>query len=75
MTETPTVERIETTKCSECFRNCAQLCTRCEKKFCGKHLLEHAEKCSVYKTIIHKILQNDLNEIVKQVVEEIIRSI
>jgi hypothetical protein len=75
MTTIPAVERTEQAKCSTCACNCTQLCTQCGKNFCAKHLLGHAEKCSGYKTVIHKILENDFREIVKQVMEAMLKSI
>ncbi len=75
MTTIPTVERTETAKCSACAHDCTKLCTQCGKNFCTKHLLGHAEKCKGYKTVIHKILQDDMKEIVKQVMEAMLRSI
>ncbi|MGI0018399.1 MAG: hypothetical protein ACREA1_06805 [Nitrosotalea sp.] len=75
MTAIPAVEKTETAKCSICACNCAKLCTQCGKNFCTKHLIWHAEKCTGYKSIIHKILRDDMTEIVKQVMEAVLKTI
>jgi hypothetical protein len=76
MTAIPTVERTETTKCRICDCNYAKLCVRCGKNFCTTHMLGHTENYSGYKTIIHKILQeDDLAEIVKQIMETMLKTI
>lgn len=75
MTAIPAVEKTETAKCSACALECAKLCTHCGKNFCNKHLLGHAKKCGDYKSIIHKILQDDMTDIVKQIMEAVLKTI
>jgi len=75
MTTIPTVEKTEKARCCTCASDCAQLCIKCERNFCTKHLLAHSEKCSGYKTVIRAILRDDLTEIVKQIFEVMLRSI
>lgn len=75
MTTIPTVEKTEKVRCCVCVRDCAQLCTKCGRNFCIKHLLVHSEKCSGYKAVIRSILRDDLTEIVKQIFEVMLRSI
>jgi uncharacterized UBP type Zn finger protein len=75
MTAIPAIEKTEKAKCSACARDCEKLCTKCGRNFCNKHLLEHAEKCSGYKSIIHKILRDDMTQIVKQVMEAVLKTI
>jgi hypothetical protein len=75
MTTIPTVERTETTRCCACARDCVKLCTQCGRNFCKKHLLAHSEKCGGYKAVIRSILRDDITEMVKQVIEVMLRSI
>ena len=75
MTTIPTVEKTEKTKCHTCTSDCTQLCIKCERSFCTKHLLEHSEKCNRFKAIIHSILRDDLTEILKQIMEVMLRTI
>ncbi|MHB8603009.1 MAG: hypothetical protein ACYC6W_02225 [Nitrosotalea sp.] len=75
MTAIPAIEKTETAKCNACARDCAKLCTQCGKNFCNKHLLGHAEKCGGYKLVIQKILQNDMTEIVKHIMEAVLKTI
>jgi len=75
MTAIPTIEKIETARCSTCACKCMQLCTQCGKNFCTKHLLAHSENCSGYKAIIRSILHEDLMNVAKQVIEVVLRSI
>ncbi len=76
MTAIPTVERTRTTKCRTCDCDCTKQCTVCERNFCAMHIVEHTENRSWYKAIIHKILQeDDLTEIVKQIMETMLKTI
>ncbi|MGI0065337.1 MAG: hypothetical protein ACREA5_02190 [Nitrosotalea sp.] len=76
MTAISTIERTETTKCHTCDCGCTKLCTRCGKNFCARHMLGHIENRSGYKTIIHNILrEDDLAEIVKQIMETMLKTI
>jgi hypothetical protein len=75
MTAIPAVEKTEIAKCSACASWCAKLCTQCGKNFCNKHLLGHAERCSGYKSIVHKILRDDMTDIVKQIMEAVLKTI
>lgn len=75
MTAIPTVEKTETAKCSACARECAKLCTQCGKNFCNKHLLRHAEKCGGFKSIVRKLLRDDMTDIVKQIMETMLKTI
>jgi uncharacterized UBP type Zn finger protein len=75
MTTMPTVEKTEKTRCSECVRDCTQTCTKCGSSFCTKHLLVHSEKCSGFKKVIHTILRDDLTEVLKQIMEVMLRTI
>jgi hypothetical protein len=75
MTTIPTVERTEQAKCNTCARDCIKLCTICGKNFCTKHLLVHSEKCSSYKSVVRLILHDDIVEIVKQIMEVMLRTI
>jgi len=75
MTTIPTVERTEQARCNKCARDCVQLCTKCEKNFCRKHILIHSEKCRDYKAVVRSILYDDIVEISKQIFEAVLRSI
>jgi len=75
MTAIPAVEKTETAKCNTCACDCAKLCTQCGRSFCTKHLIGHAEKCSGYKSIVQKILRDDMTDILRQVMEAVLKTI
>jgi hypothetical protein len=75
MTAISAVEKTETAKCSACAVECAKLCTQCGKNFCNKHLLGHVEGCYGYKSIVRKILRDDMTDIVKQIMEAVLKTI
>jgi len=75
MTTIPKIEKTEPAKCDVCGCICMRLCAICGNSFCTKHLLSHAEKCTGYNTIVRSILRDDVTQIVKQIVEVMLRSI